>query len=121
MSVTRRRKRLAPLTRRDRVAVGRPRASVEQLERGLRRAAQLIDAAIVGYAIEPWTQRELAVARPEAGVGPDEDILQRILDIQAPAREHLAHVAGQLRPVAVVDDAERLLAARPEERDELLV
>jgi hypothetical protein len=36
-------------------------------------------------------------------------------------QQHLARVGEQALPVAVVDNAERLVMTRPEQRDELLV
>ena len=58
--------------------------------------------------------------RPQAGVRPEEHVLERILGILA-GREHLAGVREQPGAITVVDRAEGLIVACPEQRDELLV
>ena len=110
---------LALVRLRDRVVDGRAQ-KLDHLRRRRRGAAQLVDAAVVRDAVEPGPERQLAVIGPQAGVGADEDVLERVLGV-LPDRQHLAGVREQPLPVAVVDHAERLVVARPEQRHELLV
>ena len=84
------------------------------------RTAELVDAAVVGDAIQPGSQRDLAVVRPQARIGPHEHVLEGVLGILA-AREHLARIGEQPLPVAIVDGPERVVVPRAEERNELLV
>ena len=84
--------------------------------------AQLVDAAVVGDAVEPGAHVHRAVVGAQGAVGAHEHVLQHVLGVLARAgREHLAHVGEQPLAVAVVDDAERLVVAGAEQRDELLV
>ena len=102
--------------------VGHDRAAdVEDVGRRGDRAAELVDAAVVGHAVEPGLQRDGPVVDAQGVVGAQEDVLEGVLGVGARAREHLADVGEEPLAVAVVDDAERLVVARPEERDELLV
>jgi hypothetical protein len=58
-----------------------PRQMLERVSARQQRAAQLIDAAIVSYAIQPRAQRELAGAAAQPRVGSHEDLLHRVLGI----------------------------------------
>jgi hypothetical protein len=85
------------------------------------RTAQVVDAAVVGHAVQPGLQDDRAIVHAQRVVGAQEHVLQRVLGIRARPGEHLARVREQAGPVAVVDDAEGVVAAGPEEGDELLV
>ena len=86
------------------------------------RAAQVVDAAVVGDAVQPGAQVDVALVGAQRAVGADEDVLQHVLGVLARAgAQHLAHVGEQPLAVAVVDDAERLVAAGAEQREQLLV
>jgi len=93
---------------------------LHDLGRRRRGSAQLVDAAVVGHAVEPGAQGKLAVIGPQAGVGPHEDVLQGVLGILA-ARQHLARVGEQPLPIAVVDHPERVVVAGAEQGHELFV
>jgi SAM-dependent methyltransferase len=112
--------RLASLGLGDRITVGYLIVSLQKLE-ARQWPPQLVDAAVMGHAVEPRPQRDVAVAGAQTRVGADENVLERVLDIGCAAGQHLAHVRQQARAVAVVDDAEGLLVALPEQRHELLV
>jgi hypothetical protein len=102
---------------------------VERLARDLEdvdgrrdRAAYVVHAAVVGDAVEPSAQVDVAVVGAQCPVGADEDVLQHVLRIVTrTGAQHLAHVGEQPLAVAVVDGAERLVVTGPEERDQLLV
>ena len=85
------------------------------------RAAQLVDAAVVGDPVQPRAQRQLAIARAKARVGAHEDLLDGVLGVDRRARQHLPRVGEHALPVAIVDGSERLFAPAAEQRDELLV
>ena len=85
-----------------------------------RGAPEFVDAAVVGHPVEPGPQRKLAAVSAQAGVGPHEDVLQRVLGVLA-MRQHLARVGEQPLPVAVVNHPEGVVVAGPEHCDELLV
>ena len=93
---------------------------LEHLRRGGQRPPELVYAAVVGHAVQPGSQRQIAVAGPKAGVGADEHLLEGVLGVLA-ARQHLPRVGEQPLVVAVVDRAERLVVAGPEQRHELLI
>jgi hypothetical protein len=95
--------------------------AIHHLGRGEGRAAKLIDTAVVRDAVQPRPQRELAVVGAQAGVGTNEYLLQRVLGVLGRAGEHLARVCEQSLAVPVMDDPERLLIPRAEQRYELLV
>jgi hypothetical protein len=95
--------------------------AIHHLGRGARRAAKLIDAAVVCDAVQPRPQCELAVVGAQAGVGTNEYLLQRILGVLGRAGEHLARVREQSLAVPIMDDPERLLVPRAKQRYELLV
>ena len=112
---------LAPLGLLDRV-VQRLARDLEHVGRRRHRAPQVVDAAVVGDAVEPRAQVHVAVVGAQRAVGAHEDVLQHVLGVLARAgAQHLAHVGEQPLAVAVVDDAERLLAAGAEQRQQLLV
>ena len=112
---------LAPLRLLDRV-VQRLARHLEDLGGRRRRAAQVVDAAVVRDAVQPGAQVHLAPVGAQRPVGAHEHVLHDVLGVLARAGgEHLAHVREQPLPVAVVDRAERLLAAGAEERQQLLV
>jgi hypothetical protein len=98
----------------------RPR-DVEEVDRRRQRAAQLVDAAVVGHAVQPGAQRHRAVVLAQGAVGAQEHVLQGVLGVGPRARQHLARVGEQPLAVAVVDDAERVVVAHPEQRDQLVV
>ena len=105
----------------DRVAQRLAR-EVEDVGRRRDRAAQVIDATVVGDAVQPRPQVNVSRVGPQRAVRADEDVLEQILSVLArPRRQHLAHVGEQALAVAVVDDAEGLVAAGAEEREQLLV
>jgi hypothetical protein len=83
-------------------------------------SAQLVDAAVVRYPVKPGTQCQFAVAGAQPRVCAKEHILERVLGVLAPG-EHLPRVRKQPGPVPVVNRAEGLVLAGPEQRDELLV
>ncbi len=112
--------RLAPLGLGDRV-LDRCPDQLDQLGSGWCRAPQLVDAAVVGDAVEPCPEREIAIVRPQARVGADEHVLERVLGVVARARQHLARIREQPLAVPVVDDAERLIVPGPEQLDELFI
>jgi hypothetical protein len=86
-----------------------------------KRPPQLVDAAVVGYAIQPRPQRELALATAQARVGSHEDLLHRVLGILWRASEHLTRIDEQALAIAIMDHPEGILAAGSEQRYELLV
>jgi hypothetical protein len=69
--------------------------------------------------VQPRTQQKLPVADAQRPVRAHEYVLERIVYIGAVARQHLAHVGEQPRPVAIVDNAERVVVPRPKQRHEL--
>ncbi len=97
------------------------RIIVEQIRRCRRRAPQLVDAAIVGHAVQPRPQRDRPPADPQRLVSAQEDVLHGVLGVGARPRQHLTRVGEQADAVAVVDRAEGVLAARSEEGDELVI
>jgi hypothetical protein len=58
-----------------------PGQRLERVGGRQQRATQLVDAAIVSYAIQPGAQRKAAVAAAQARVGSNEDLLHRVLGI----------------------------------------
>jgi hypothetical protein len=94
---------------------------LEPLQRDGDRAAQLVDAAVVGDAVQPRAQRDRPPVRAQGRVRAQEDVLERVLGIVPRARQHLAHVGEEALVVTVVDDPEGLLVARAEEGHELVV
>ena len=88
-------------------------AAGEQLV-GLQRrrggAADVVDAAVVGDAVEPRAHGDLAVAGAQGAVGAEEDVLHDVLRLGG-AAQHVAHVGEQPRFVAVVDT--RNASSRP--------
>ena len=112
---------LAPLRLLDRV-VQRLARHLEDLGRRRRRAAQVVDAAVVGDPVQPGAQVDLALVGAQRAVGADEHVLHHVLGVLARAGgEHLAHVGEQPLAVAVVDRAERVVAAGAEQGEQLLV
>jgi hypothetical protein len=85
------------------------------------RPAQLVDAAVVGDAVQPRAERQLPVIGPQTRVRADEHVLECVLGIRPRAGEHLPRVGEQPLPVTVVDRPERLIVAVPEQLDQLLV
>jgi hypothetical protein len=75
----------------------------------------------VGDPVEPGPEAQLPVRGPEPLVGAHEHVLERVLGVLTRAEEHLPRVGEKPLLVAVVDDAERLLVPRPEQRHQLLV
>ena len=105
----------------DRVEQRRAR-HLEDLGGGGAGPAQVVDAAVVGDAVEPRAHVDLALVGAQRAVGAHEDVLQHVLGVLARVpREHLAHVGEQALAVAVVEHAERLVGAGAEQGDELLV
>ena len=102
-----------------RISVDVPAARVAQL--GRCGPPELIDAAVVGDPVKPRPQGEVPVACAQAFVGAHEHVLERILGIGHPSREHLAHIGQQARPVAIVNYAKCLVATGAKQRDQLLV
>ncbi len=83
---------LASLSLAERVGQRRD-AALERGTAGRRgRTAQLIEAAIVRDAVEPWAQRDRLIACAQAGIRAHQDVLQRILGVVRAASEHLARV-----------------------------
>ena len=65
---------------------------------------------------------DVALVGAQRSVRADEDVLEHVLGVLARTRaQHLAHVGEQPLAVAVVDDAERLVAPGAEQREQLLV
>jgi hypothetical protein len=81
----------------------------------------VVDAAVVRHAVQPGAQRHGAIVVAQSAVGAQEDVLQHILGVGPRAAEHLARVGEQPRAIAVVDRAERLVVAHPEEGHQLVV
>ena len=105
----------------DRV-VQRLARDLEDLGRGRDRPAQMVDAAVVRDAVQPCAHVHLAVVVAQRAVRSHEHVLQHVLGVLARARgQHLAYVREQALPVAVMNDPERLVVARAERRDQLLV
>jgi hypothetical protein len=94
---------------------------LEDLGRRGRRAAQLIDAAVVRDPVEPRADVELPVVGAQGAVGPHEDVLQHVLGVLPRASEHLAGVGEEPLLVAVHEHGERVVGARAEQGDELVV
>ena len=109
---------LAALDHGDRV--GAAGQQLVRLQRRGGRAAHVVDAAVVGDAVEPRPHGDLAVAGAQGAVGAEEDVLHDVLGLGVPA-QHVAHVGEQALVVAVVHHAERVLAAGAEEGEQLLV
>jgi hypothetical protein len=93
---------------------------LEHFGRWRRRAAQLVDAAVVGNPVEPGPERELTVVRAQPRIRSHEDVLQGVLGVLA-VSEHLPRVREQPLPVAVVNHPEGVIVAGSEQRHELLV
>jgi hypothetical protein len=112
---------LAPLRLLDGVAQRLAR-ELEDVGRRQDRAAQVVDAAVVGDPVEPGTDVDVARVGPQGSVRAHEHVLQEVLGVlPRAAPQHLAHVGEQALAVAVVDDAERLVAPGAEERQQLIV
>jgi hypothetical protein len=112
---------LAPLRLLERV-VQRLARDLEHVGRRWDGPAHVVDAAVVGDAVEPGADVDVALIGPQRSVRAYEDVLQHVLGVLARSRaHHLPDVGEQPLAVAVVDDAEGLLAAGPEEREQLLV
>ena len=112
---------LAPLRLLDRV-VQRLARDLEDLGGRRDGPAQVVDAAVVGDPVEPGAHVDLALVGPQRAVRAHEHVLQHVLGVLARAGgEHLAHVGEQALAVAVVQDAEGLVAAGAEQRQQLLV
>ena len=101
--------------------VGASAEDPEHLGRRWDRSTQLVHAAVVRNAVQPCAERQLTVRGAQARVSAHEDVLQRVLGVLPRARQHLPRVREQPLPVAVVDDAERLLVTVAEQRHELFV
>ena len=98
------------------------REMLEDLGGRRHRAAQVVDAAVVGDAVQPRAQVHLARVGAQRAVGAHEHVLQHVLGVLARAgAQHLAHVREQALAIAVVDGAERVVAAAAEQREQLLV
>jgi hypothetical protein len=70
----------------------------------------VVDAAVVGDAVEPGAHVDRAVVGAQGAERADEDILQHVLGVLPRlGREHLAHVGEQPLAVAVVQRVERLV------------
>jgi hypothetical protein len=112
---------LAPLGLLDRV-VERLARDVEHLGGRRDRAAQVVDAAVVGDAVEPRAHVHLAVVGAQGAERADEHVLHDVLGVLPCAgREHLAHVGEQPLAVAVVQHVERVVVARAELDQQLVV
>ena len=111
---------LATLGLVQRVAQRRAR-DVEQLARIRQRTAELVDAAVVRDAVQPGAQRDRPVVLAQRAVGPQEDVLQRVLGVRSRAGQHLPRVGEQALAIAIVYRAERVVVAEPEAGDQLLV
>jgi hypothetical protein len=82
----------------------------------------VVDAAVVGDAVEPRAHVHLPRVGPQGAERPHEDVLQHVLGVLTRVRaEHLAHVGEEPLPVAVVQDPERVVGARAEQGHELVV
>ena len=92
---------------------------VEELDGG--RPAELVDAPVVGDAVEPGAQGHRPVVGAQRAVGAHEDVLQGVLGLDRRTGEHPARIGEQPGPVAIVDDAECVLVAETEQRHELVV
>ena len=101
--------------------VQRRARDVHDVGRGRRHAAELVDAAVVGDAVEPGAQRHGPVVGAQRAVRTEEDVLERVLGVLTRAGEHLSRVRIQTLAVAIMDDAERGLVARAEQCDQLVV
>jgi hypothetical protein len=112
--------RLALLGVGGRIVSRRP-DQLHDLRRRHRRTPKLVDAPVVSHPVEPRAQRQLPMVGAQAGVRPDEDVLERVLGILPRAGQHLTRVREQPLAVSVVDDAECVIAASSEQRDQLLI
>ena len=64
----------------------------------------------------------MALVGAQGAVGAHEHVLQHVLGVLTrTCAQHLAHVREQPLAITVVDRAERLVAAGPEQREQLLV
>src|SRR3954467_240232 len=89
---------------------------------GRDRPAQVVDAAVVGHAVQPGAHVHLAVVVAQRPVGPHEHVLEHVLGVLARGRrEHLAHGGAQPLPIAVVQHAEGFVVSVTEQRHQLLV
>ena len=93
----------------------------DDLGRDRLRAAQLVDAAVVGDPVQPGAERQLAIARAQTRVRADEDLLDGILGVNRRAGQHLPRVGKHPLAVAIVDGAERFFAAAAEQEHQLLI
>ncbi len=74
--------RLTPLGLGDRIVDRRP-DELDQLRYRWRRAAELVDAAVVRHAVQPRAECEIAMVHPQTRVRPDEHVLERVFGILA--------------------------------------
>jgi len=93
---------------------------LEQLRRGRRRPAELVDATVVGDSEEPGSKRQLLVGGPQTRIRANEHVLEGVLGILA-TRQHLPRIGEQALVVALVDGPEGLVVAGAEESYELIV
>jgi hypothetical protein len=80
----------------------------------------VVQAAVAGDPVEPWTQVDLAVVRAHRPEGVDEDFLEHVFGILGRA-QHLAAEAEQARLVAVDDGVERARVSISDKGDEPLI
>ena len=79
---------------------------------GRHRPAQVVDAAVVGDAVQPRAHVHRARVGAQRAVGAHEHVLQHVLGVLTRAgAQHLAHVGEQALAVAVVDHPERVVVA----------
>jgi hypothetical protein len=115
---------LAQVLAADRLGLGVVRRRARQLVylgRRRQRAAQVVDAAVVGDAVQPGAQRHRPIVVAQRAVGAQEDVLQDVLGVRARRSQHLARVGEQALAIAVVDGPERIVVSHPEEGYELIV
>ena len=112
---------LAPLRVLERV-VQRGARHLEDVRGGRHRAAQVVDAAVVGDAVEPRAHVDGALVGAQGAERADEDVLQHVLGVLARLRrEHLPDVGEQPLAVAVVERVEGLVRPGAEEREQLII
>ena len=95
---------------------------LEDLARRRHGAAKMVDAAVVGDAVEPGADVDVALVAPQRAERADEDVLQDVLGVLARvAGQHLPHVGEQALAVALIERAECLVRPGTEQGDQLLV
>ena len=107
---------------RSRRVLDRRAAQREDVGGGRVGAAEEVHAAVVRHPVQPGPQVHGALVGAQRAVGADEHVLENVLGVLPRASaQHLAHVREQPLAVAIVDRVERLVAAGPEQSQQLLI